>query len=38
MRVGLRTRIHRLRALMEVIPSYGEENVLNVERNRFRKL
>jgi hypothetical protein len=36
MRVGHHTRICRLRALINGILFYGEENVLNVERNRFR--
>jgi hypothetical protein len=38
MRAGHRSKIHRLRAPIEDILFYGEENVLNVERNRFRKL
>jgi hypothetical protein len=38
MRVGLCTRILRLRAPMDGILFYGKENVLIVERNRFRKL
>jgi hypothetical protein len=38
MRVGLRTGIHKLRVLMDGILFYGKENVLTIERNRFRKL
>jgi hypothetical protein len=38
MRVGLRTGILKLRALMDVILFYDKENVLTVERNRFCKL
>jgi hypothetical protein len=38
MRVGLRTGILRLRMLMDDILFYSKENVLTVERNRFRKL
>jgi hypothetical protein len=37
-RVGLRTGILRLRALMDGILFYGKENVLIVEINRFRKM
>jgi hypothetical protein len=36
-RVGLRTGILRLRTLMDGILFLGKENVLAVERNRFRK-
>jgi hypothetical protein len=37
-RDGHRTGILKLRALMDGILFYGEENVLNIERNRFCKL
>jgi hypothetical protein len=37
-RVGHHTGICRLRALLDVIFFYGEENVLNVERNHFLKI
>jgi hypothetical protein len=38
MRVGLRTGILRLRVQMDDIFFQGKENILAVERNRFRKL
>jgi hypothetical protein len=38
MRVVLCTEILRLREPMDDILFYGKENVLIVERNRFRKL
>jgi hypothetical protein len=38
MRIELHTGILRLRIPMDVILFYGKENVLTVERNRFRKL
>jgi hypothetical protein len=38
MRVGLHIGILRLRVLMDGILFQGKENVLTVERNRFRKL
>jgi hypothetical protein len=38
MRVGLRTRILRLRTPMNDILFQGKENVLIVERKHFRKL
>jgi hypothetical protein len=38
MRVGHRTRILRLRALMDVIIFYGGENVLNESDFHFHKL
>jgi hypothetical protein len=38
MRVGLHIGILRLRTPMDGILFYGKENVLIVERNRFRKL
>jgi hypothetical protein len=37
-RVGHHTGILRVRALKDGILFYGEENVLNVERNHFCKL
>jgi hypothetical protein len=37
-RVGLHTGILRLRAPMDDILFQGKENVLIVERNRFRKI
>jgi hypothetical protein len=38
MRAGLRTEILRLSAPMDDILFWDKDNVLNVERNHFRKL